>query len=942
MLRIRAGAIKSKVARRVLLLFIVSALLPVTVTGLLTFGRASQILTQQSHEHLRQLGKSFAMSVYDRLQLAEGGLRQTAALLARNIAPLAPGDGALATQFQALAVLDEGGASTAIIGELGEPPRPDADGRAYLDGGGTLLLTRIRQGRPASVYLLRNLPRQAGNAMLVGRLRPRYLWGAEDSVPYSTSFCVFAEHGPLLECAQAPPAQARKEATAERGERPSQHRSPREGKLSAQWELFLEPGYAAPSWTFVVTEAQSATSAAVSGFRQLFVPVLLISVFTVALLGTTQIRRSLVPLEALMKGTRRLANQEFDSRVRVDSGDEFQELADSFNGMAEQLGKQFNAISTMAEIDRLILSNPSVDRVLELLVERTGDVVPCDCISIAVCDQQALAVGKTYMNDYRRGSGSSIKRIDMPPQGLDHLLTHPEGLFQETRSPSFPVPEQSICSEWAFVLPIALHQRVLGIFSVGLQDPQQLDEAGRGYLRDLSDRVAVALSAAEREKQLYHQAHYDSLTGLPNRQMLRRRLTQELAHAERSGCMLGVLFLDLDRFKNVNDLHGHAEGDRLLSDAAERLQRCVRASDLVARVGGDEFVVAALDIADARQLANMAGNVIEVLSEPFLIAGQQCFVSASVGIAVCPADGGNSEDLIKNADTAMYHAKAHGRGRYQFFTAEMNAEALQRTTLEQELRRAVDRGELFLEYQPQVDPESGRVVGAEALVRWQHPERGRISPASFIPIAEDTDLIDRIGEWVLYTACRQHQAWHVVGAAPDRISVNVSSRQLRRPDLVSEVRRLLVDTGVPAQCLELEITESALMENLAEAIAKLDQLRTLGVRLSMDDFGTGYSSLSHLRQLPLDTLKIDRSFILGVPGDPNTTAITGSVIAMAKNLRKEVVAEGVETLVQLEYLRRHGCDLIQGYYFSRPLGADAFVEFMCASRAQAGAATAGI
>ena len=424
------------------------------------------------------------------------------------------------------------------------------------------------------------------------------------------------------------------------------------------------------------------------------------------------------------------------------------------------------------------------------------------------------------------------------------------------------------------------------------------------------------------EEHLNYLANHDSLTGLPNRNLLHDRLAHIIAR-RREG-MAAVLFLDLDRFKLINDSYGHKVGDELLKEVARRLAACLRNEDTVSRLGGDEFVVLLEELPGVDAAATIAGKIADHLAEPLTIDGHELPVAASIGIALYPRDGRDPQDLLKNADTAMYRAKEAGRGGFCFFSSEMNAHALQRLTLENELRRALEQGELEVFYQPQVDIDSGRLLGAEALVRWRHPVKGLVPPDRFIPVAEDSGLIVPLGEQVLRAVCRQIAAWRQCGFEPPRVAVNLSARQFRQANLVEQVARILDETGVDAACLELEITESVAMQNADSAIEALQRLRAMGIALAIDDLGTGYSSLSYLKRFPIDTLKIDRSFILGVPDDGDDTAIVQAISAMAGSLHLSLLAEGVETEVQRAFLASLGCQAAQGYLFGKPLPAAQF------------------
>lgn len=449
---------------------------------------------------------------------------------------------------------------------------------------------------------------------------------------------------------------------------------------------------------------------------------------------------------------------------------------------------------------------------------------------------------------------------------------------------------------------------------------------GDGALISRSIRYAIERKKAE--VRLAYVSQYDSLTGLANRALFQDRLSQAVARAERDGEMVALISLDLDRFKDFNDALGHSFGDMLLKTAATRMQECVRDGDTVARLGSDEFGIILEDVSDVRFAASVAQKISAVLTEPFTIQGQEMYLSAGMGIAVRPPS--EADGLMRDANAALQRAKAAGPDNYQFFSSEMNVEAFERLAFESSLRRALEREEFELHYQPQVDLLTGRIVGAEALLRWNHPEQGVVSPARFIPVLEQTGMIFAVGVWVMETACKQTREWRDRGLVPDlRISVNLSAKQFAQRDLGEIISGILERTGLDPDALELEVTESLLMEDTEESNLKLRQLKAdRGVRVSIDDFGIGYSSLAYLKRFPLDVLKIDRSFVRDLTVDPDDAAIVSAIVALARNLRLKVIAEGVETAAQLEYLRRQSCDEAQGYYFSRPLPADEFVHLL--------------
>jgi diguanylate cyclase (GGDEF)-like protein len=435
------------------------------------------------------------------------------------------------------------------------------------------------------------------------------------------------------------------------------------------------------------------------------------------------------------------------------------------------------------------------------------------------------------------------------------------------------------------------------------------------------------------EETIRHLAYFDALTNLPNRMLFSDRLAQALAHSRRRGARgAAIMFLDLDRFKTINDTLGHGAGDQLLRLAAERLSGALREEDTVARLGGDEFLFLLPDVDDVEDAARIAQKILGLFSAPFVVMDHELHVTTSIGISMFPLDGADDETLLRNADTALHRAKDQGGNRYQLYAPAMNAIALKSLILENSLRRAIDRNELTLHYQPLTALESGDTVGVEALIRWQHPELGLIAPIEFIPIAEETGLIVPLTSWVLRTACAQMKAWQRSGIALQTISANVSASHFNECNLPTMIRDILRSENLDGRHLCIELTESVMMENAEGTISTLQELKKLGVKISIDDFGTGYSSLSYLKRLRIDTLKIDQSFVRNIPHDSEDAAIAILIIGMAQNLKLSVVAEGVETEAQRSFLRSKRCDIIQGYLVSRPLPLHEMTEFLGKNR----------
>jgi diguanylate cyclase (GGDEF)-like protein len=463
-----------------------------------------------------------------------------------------------------------------------------------------------------------------------------------------------------------------------------------------------------------------------------------------------------------------------------------------------------------------------------------------------------------------------------------------------------------------------------GLLEVRSAAPGRVTAEVTNFVQSVANIVGTALARRRADEQLSYAAQFDTLTGLPNRQLFRDRISQSISRAVRKGRPIAIVALNLDGFKLVNNGHGHAAGDRVLMQVAERLISCVSAYDTVSRLGADEFAIALSNIDRVEEAAPVVKRMLQTLTLPFDLEDGEVFISATAGVSIFDTDGGDAHTLIKNAELAMHRARENGRNFYEFFAPEMNQTGLERMRLERGLRRALERGEFLLHYQPKISAVTGKIRGAEALLRWQHPERGLVLPGEFIPILEETGLIVPVGLWVLQNACEQIRRWERAGIEVESIGINLSARQFQQPDFDAHVRRVIESAGISPGKIELEITESMLMHDPGQAIQTISRLKQLGVTLSVDDFGTGYSGLSYLKQLPLDSLKIARNFISHITQDPEDATIALAIINLAHNLGLQVVAEGVETEAQARFLAAHRCDFLQGFFFALPLDADTY------------------
>jgi diguanylate cyclase (GGDEF)-like protein len=755
---------------------------------------------------------------------------------------------------------------------------------------------------------------------VVAQLRPDFLWGPGDELPTATDFCVMAERGRTpIHCSAAMPQALRGEP-----------RWVRDGEAyrSRSWTQFMGAGFGTSDWIVVAAQPESHQLARAAEFGRLYVPIVVLALLLVLWVTIRQSRDITEPMARLTRRAQGVAENDFTTRLDLDRKDEFGALALAFDQMTEMLGRQFASLRALSEIDRLILTTQDTSDVVRTVLHRLGEVTAADCVSLTLYDHDDNDHARTYYLDASRGEGTAMRRQELTARDRAQLDTaggaewvslaegeHPGAYLDHVRA-------QGMAS--AFVQPIAWRGAVCGAIVIGHRSARRATDEEREGTRELADRVAVAISSAWRDQQLYLQSHFDAVTGAPNRLLFKDRLALEIVRSQREGLVFALLFIDLDHFKNVNDSFGHTAGDAVLREATARIGSCVRASDTLARLGGDEFTVLLTNLAHPQEAWHVAEAIVAALSREYIVGESRCFLSASMGIASYPADGASAEELLKSADTAMYRAKASGRGQAVFYEQRMNDEAVARVSLDRDLRIALEREQLVLHFQPQWDLRTGAIVGAEALVRWNHPERGLILPGRFIALAEESGFIEPLGQWIIQEACRQMSAWRAMGLALDHVSVNVSPRQFRRRGLVDFIRTTAHEARLPPQCLQIEVTEGLLVDRGEAVEGMLHELAAMGHRIALDDFGTGFSSMAYLKRFPVHSIKIDRAFIDGLERSADSEAIVSAIIAMSRALGKTVVAEGVETDEQAALLRSLQCDQAQGFLMSPAIPAAEF------------------
>lgn len=917
-----------RLARRFFLMFVLSALVPLVLMVALSTTHVRGTLIEQGERRLAIDAKTYGAAAFGRLLDAADVARLTAATSGDR-----PGERLALQPFDGLTRVGPDGRVTHLAGRIAEFA-PTAEERARLRSGQRVLRAARATDAGQRIVIAVPLGVDAARGWVVAALRPAFLWGNRDDWPGKVEFCVIdsATLAPI-HCPGLRPDEATRRALNERTTARTTSvawESDGTALRSMAWGQFLKAEFGIEEWTVIATQPEDDLLHSTATFFSVFLPAATIALLVVGWLSLRLIRRTLAPLERLTEATRRVGDHDFSAKVDANRDDELGELATAFNAMTGRLGRQFTALNTLAAIDREILSSHDMDHVMRPLLRHMRALVPASAVGMLLRDQEDKSLGRLCVLRESAHADLENHRVLIGSSDQEALQRDHAGAWIAAET-DVPGSLRAILDgnvRAVYVHPIVWREGPCGCLVFGFAGRVDLNDEELTQIRELAARMAVATSSAWRDAQLYAQAHFDSLTGLPNRLLFLDRLSQHVVRCEREGTRFALLFVDLDHFKNVNDTQGHSRGDVVLVEAARRLLRCVRASDTVARLGGDEFAITLAELTRPGEVDRVVRKILASLAKPFVADGQQSYLGASIGVAVFPGDGAGAEELLRNADTAMYRAKANGRGQVAFYEERMNREAQERVSLDRELRIALARGDLVLQYQPQVDLRTGALTGAEALIRWHHAERGTVMPDVFIPVAEASDLIEDIGRWVIRGVCRQDREFRRQGIALGRLSINASPRELHHADFVNFVQRTMQEFGTSPTSLEIEVTETLLVERVAEVRRVLDNLKAAGLTIALDDFGVGFASMASLRDFPFDVVKIDKSFVAGLPDSAHSVAVVTATIAISRALGKKVIAEGIETDAQLELLRTMGCDYAQGFVVAPPMTPEAFVDFM--------------
>lgn len=913
-----------RITRRLFLTFVGFVLLPVVLLSGVALQYVAQNTAQQVQQLLDAEVDSFANQTLSRIEAI--GLRLD--LYARDMAT------GSSEQLSFVRVQPEFLSAADSATEVTTDPAAKAD--HLRRGEPALTMKRNPQGKLEAYLLKADWTDAAGPGLLALRLEENQILGTPDTRNLNFDNCIFSKAGDLLFATNhglctslAGPADKHRSS--------GRHRFNGVDYYATYRSLFLKALFAADDWQFAVATRDVSLLEASDSFRNTFIAVALLALLALSLLSIRLIGRQMSPLDALMAGIERVTKQNYDETVAVDSGDEFETMADAFNNMSRRVSNQLQTLGSMSEIDQLILARGKKEDILGIVLEKTRLLIAGDQFALLLPDSESSSEAHIYT--LKQSDDRALQQTPVTLTDADQTLLRSAGshIFShdDPTRPGFisVLDDKAIVNHQ--VIPVSMEDRLVAVLFIGASTAQQPDEEARELASRYADRIAVALSNAEWEEKLYQQANYDALTSLPNRPALIDELRRRISRAERENLSFGVTFVDLDNFKIINDSLGHDTGDRFIKAVGERLTSVLRKNDLVARLGGDEFIVLSSENHSYAQTVSsmngIANRTLDAVQAPIHIDGSEIRATASLGIAIYPRDGKDAATLMKSADMAMYHAKSEGPGRFKFFSEELNSEAMELLQLSTDLKTALERDEFLLHFQPKVNGQTHEIIGAEALIRWQHPERGLLFPGAFIEAAETLGLINAIGDRALSAACRHLEKWKQAGVSTVPISVNIAASQIQQEDLVSRVRELIQQHALSGKDLELEITERVLVKQVDETIAKLRAIRALGVSVSIDDYGTGYSSLSYMKHLPANKLKIDGSFIADLPTDAADQAIVSSAILLARRLDMETIAEGVENLEQLALLNAYGCDEIQGFLFSKGVPEDEFAAMLSSS-----------
>ena len=873
-MKLEGAFLRGRLGRRIFISFGLAVTIPTVIVFWLTYRHGADLAARNDAATLRVENKHFALSVFERLKTASTTLQAVSESQPDRL----PRTSSMFSEI----FLEE-------LRNLKITTDP-------LEKRAVTLVTITRGMERPRVALLARAGPAAESKVLVAVIDPSYLWGAPDTAISDGQICVLSQSISLSCFGEAPAASPNR-------------------VLTDEWELFLEPEFGVPSWRFKATQQKRTSFKTYAG---LLGPVALGMLLLALLLSSIEIRRILGPLEALVARIKHVGGGKATDFVYLD--DEFATLEKAFGEMESRISAQFSTLSTLQEIDRLILSKAPLIEVIELVLASVGNHVPGRPMAVSISGSGGHQLARHFL-------ATPPPCASIAPQlGADPIADEGQSLFAPTghwqRSTSIGPGFSEMDLVEVDHLTVGPEGGPFIRIAVGRRPVHEADKViPPESVAELARRIGVAVAAEAHESRLIHQARHDVLTDLPNRLAVLEALPRFMRQADQAQLGFATLFIDIDRFKAINDGLGHSLANTVLIEISRRLRASASPGALVARLGGDEFLVV-IPGAGSQDSALSADRALRAgMNDPIVVGNESLSIDFSSGIAIYPDDGTDAEMLMHNADLAMYRAKRAGGGAAVSFNVEMNQSAIRRVHMENDLREALRSGQLHLHYQPRIDSRYGSIVGAEALVRWEHPTLGRILPTEFIGLAEECGLIVELGRFVIQEACRQLSSWKAAGLNLPLLAINVSPHQLRGGELFNTISKAVQQYGLTWSELEIEITESVLVKDSSYAGDQLQRLRDAGATIAIDDFGTGYSSLAYLTTLPTDTIKIDKAFASFLH-DQESQAVVLSIIALGKGLGKSIVAEGIESMADVQLLNSWGCHIIQGYVYFPPLTPD--------------------
>jgi diguanylate cyclase (GGDEF)-like protein len=915
-MRISVGSLNSNLAKRVAFLVLLSAGIPFILITTLSVKNTYETELKNEHRLLVNESNKYAMEAFGSLLIAKNALLQ----LEGNFDKEPPQKIiALVDQFKFFNSVINVSTKGDVLYQYGATDYytnlPTALKQQILNES-SKLRTFVLNSSPESnidpkILLIYRLTSHQSESLLITAIDSKFLWGPKPEYPSNINVCAYQLQ-----------KNTKTEIFCSNDEHKDQDFSNK--NLSGSWELFLRAEFNDDSWLFTTTKLEQTTGLKSSFLQSYdFIATALISLLLVALLSLQRIRATLEPLEELTNGAKKITEGHF-SPISIDERSEFSDLAKAFNQMSISINEKISTLKTLSEIDSVIASKLNVEDIVNQVVARMHGLKPNSNLYIFRVEEKTNDSAHCSVTISSRDTTLS-KRVSIPISEVQYIKSFKRGHPIEPRELSNQSYHKILAEFgdqhfWGY--PMLWQNKLNGFIYVGSQNILTENEVIWDEFRELASRISISISSQSREQELIRRSQHDMLTGLPNRTLLEDRLNQAIEQSNRSKKPVWVIFIDIDRFKYINDSMGHHLGDQVLLSISKRLKDSVREVDTVARFGGDEFVIVLNTDSKDSINSEILSRILNTVAQPIQVDNLEISTTCSIGVSVYPDDSKSSTDLIKYADIAMYRAKELGKNNFQFFTDALNQQVDKQMRIYSLLRGAVDRHELSLLYQPKVDITTQKIIGVEALIRWNSPELGFVSPLEFISIAEETGLIIPIGDWVMRTACAEAVNWQRAGHGNLLMSVNVSAKQFTQENFYSSIISILNETGLKGEFLDIELTESLLFEHTDIAIEKLNQIKKAGISISIDDFGTGYSNLAHLNNLAIDTIKIDKSFIDAIEKDTLKAPIVDTVILLAKSLNMNLVAEGVESYDQVVYLSARGCNIIQGYYFSKPVRAE--------------------